>query len=72
MDKITGQKGGLVFKEDSKGKGYVDVDSSVFEEECEKCNGTGYIEIMGDGENFEWDVVDTKPCGNCTLNDEND
>lgn len=32
---------------------------------CEKCSGTGVIEIMGDGANFEWDVIDTKPCGEC-------
>lgn len=27
---------------------------------CSKCNGTGFItkEIYGDGENFEWDVID--------------
>lgn len=38
-----------------------------FEEKCERCGGDGYIEIMGDGENFEWDVVDTKPCPECTI-----
>ncbi len=29
---------------------------------CERCKGTGEIEIMGDGENFEWDVVGIKTC----------
>lgn len=38
--------------------------------DCEKCNivcqickDTGFIEIMGDGDNFEVDVVATKRCG---------
>lgn len=30
---------------------------------CKICNDTGEIEIMGDGANFEWDVVDVKKCG---------
>lgn len=29
---------------------------------CKDCNDTGRIEIMGDGANFEYDVVDVKPC----------
>lgn len=34
-----------------------------FEEiSCEKCNDSGMIEIMGDGANFEWDVVDMRTC----------
>lgn len=36
------------------------------EDVCETCGGDGFIEIMGDGENFEWDVIDTKPCPNCS------
>jgi len=32
------------------------------EKNCERCGGTGVIEIMGDGAHFEWDVVDTRPC----------
>tara|TARA_R110000868_G_scaffold160448_3_gene390072 strand:+ start:2508 stop:2651 length:144 start_codon:yes stop_codon:yes gene_type:complete len=36
------------------------------EDKCERCDGDGYIEIMGDGENFECDVVDTKPCPDCS------
>lgn len=36
---------------------------------CKKCGGEGFIpiEIMGDGENFEWDVVDVKlvSCDEC-------
>ena len=35
------------------------------EEKCEECNDSGYIEIMGDGENFEWDVVGTQRCPEC-------
>jgi hypothetical protein len=31
-------------------------------EVCEVCNGTGIVEIMGDGPNFEWDVIGTRPC----------
>lgn len=30
------------------------------------CDGSGFIEIMGDGANFEWDVIDVKPCS-CRL-----
>jgi len=33
---------------------------------CESCNGTGYIEILGDGDNFECDVVGHKKC-KCLL-----
>ena len=36
------------------------------EDQCEECGGDGIIEIMGDGENFENDVVDTKPCPECS------
>jgi len=36
---------------------------------CEKCNDKGFleIEIMGDGANFEYDVIDTKivSCDEC-------
>lgn len=36
---------------------------------CEKCNDTGFleVEIMGDGENFEWDVIGHKTvsCDEC-------
>ena len=32
---------------------------------CKKCKGTGMIDIMGDGGNFEWDVVDEKVCAGC-------
>jgi len=37
-----------------------------FEEiSCGSCNDTGVIEIMGDGENFEVDVIGKKPCPEC-------
>lgn len=36
---------------------------------CEKCGDTGWAEIMGDGPNFEWDVIDVRPCGRCWLGD---
>lgn len=39
------------------------------EEECSYCNGDGFIEIMGDGDNFECDVIGTKPCPECSDND---
>ena len=29
---------------------------------CNICNDTGEVEIMGDGDNFEWDVVEIKRC----------
>lgn len=32
---------------------------------CEDCGGTGIVEILGDGEGFEVDVIDTKPCPVC-------
>lgn len=30
--------------------------------QCIHCGGTGVIEVMGDGPNFEWDVIAEKPC----------
>jgi hypothetical protein len=30
--------------------------------DCELCQDTGEIEVMGDGDNFEWDVVGIKQC----------
>jgi hypothetical protein len=33
--------------------------------ECDTCNDDGYVEIMGDGGNFECDVIGTKPCPDC-------
>ncbi len=35
--------------------------------DCDLCDGTGEVEIMGDGDNFEYDVVDRKPCPKCNL-----
>jgi hypothetical protein len=32
---------------------------------CENCGGDGYVEIMGDGEHFEWDCIGTKKCLDC-------
>lgn len=32
---------------------------------CPTCDGDGVIEIMGDGANFEWDVIAYKPCPYC-------
>lgn len=29
---------------------------------CDDCQDSGEIEIMGDGDNFEWDVVGIKRC----------
>ena len=29
---------------------------------CEKCGDTGVIEIIGDGDNFEVDVIGVKRC----------
>lgn len=36
--------------------------------ECDTCNDDGYVEIMGDGDNFEYDVIGTKPCPDCNDN----
>jgi hypothetical protein len=44
-------------------------ETKLKEDVCAKCDGTGYIEIMGDGENFEWDVIGTKPCSECQNDD---
>lgn len=41
------------------------VKRAVEEVPCDLCNGEGLIEIMGDGVNFEWDVIGTKPCPHC-------
>lgn len=38
-------------------------------ETCETCGGDGLIEIMGDGANFEWDVIGHKPCPDCAWED---
>lgn len=32
---------------------------------CFKCGGEGRIEIFGDGEHFEYDVVGYKQCPDC-------
>lgn len=37
--------------------------------ECEICNGDGYIEKIGDGDNFECDVVGIKRCPECNEQD---
>jgi hypothetical protein len=50
-------------------KNNVTKETNEKEEVCEKCGGDGYIEIMGDGENFEWDVIGTKPCSECQNDD---
>ncbi len=31
-------------------------------DDCEICDGTGWIEDMGDGDNFEWDVIGYRRC----------
>lgn len=36
---------------------------------CELCNGDGYIEIIGDGDNFECDVIGHKDCPECSNYD---
>lgn len=35
---------------------------------CEECNGEGFVEEMGDGENFENDVIGTRNCSTCSDN----
>lgn len=40
--------------------------TGVVEAVCERCNGEGKVEKIGDGENFECDVVGTKPCPECS------
>lgn len=39
--------------------------SEYDEKPCEYCNGDGYIEIIGDGDNFECDVIGHKDCPHC-------
>lgn len=34
---------------------------------CSVCKDKGYVEIMGDGPNFECDVIGYKKCSNCNL-----
>ena len=29
---------------------------------CDLCQDQGFVEIMGEGEGFEWDVIGTKEC----------
>lgn len=36
---------------------------------CDKCGGTGSIEVMGGSEADEWGVVDIKRCPECNNND---
>lgn len=36
---------------------------------CEECGGSGMIEVLGDGDNFEVDVIGHKKCSNCNQND---
>lgn len=38
-------------------------------DDCETCGGEGVIEVMGDGDNFEWDVIGYKPCPDCEYDD---
>lgn len=38
----------------------------VVDDVCERCKGEGLIEIIGDGENFECDVIGYKKCPSCT------
>ena len=37
------------------------------EPHCPHCQGTGMIEVMGDGDGFEWDGSGYKHC-NCEVN----
>ena len=37
--------------------------------DCDMCQDDGYIEEMGDGENFEWDVIGHKKCPKCNEDD---
>lgn len=38
--------------------------------ECDECQDYGYVEIMGDGPNFDFDVVGTRPCSTCAAPDD--
>jgi len=38
---------------------------TFFGKECETCGGDGIIEEMGDGDNFEYDVIAEHPCPEC-------
>lgn len=39
------------------------------EPECKTCNDERAIEVLGDGDNFEVDVVGYKPCPDCKWED---
>lgn len=40
------------------------------ENECTKCQNSGFVEVLGDGDGFEADVVDVKPCPECNPKEE--
>lgn len=45
----------------------------MIEIECDNCNDEGFVEEMGDGDNFECDVVGVKrcpECNDCSFNDD--
>lgn len=65
-------KEALMLEQEERERELGNMDDSDYEEKvkCEHCNDTGEIEIMGDGANFEWDVVDVKKCGWCQDSDE--
>lgn len=35
--------------------------------DCAKCGGEGWMEIYGDGDGFEYDVIDMKRCPDCVI-----
>lgn len=37
--------------------------------DCETCNDEHCIEVLGDGDNFEVDVIGYKPCPDCKWED---
>ena len=41
------------------------------EYECETCQDQRAIEVLGDGENFENDVVGYRPCPDCKVDKDN-
>jgi len=45
-------------------------DIAKTESACATCLGVGQIEIIGDGDGFECDVISYKPCLNCNKENE--
>lgn len=41
------------------------IDDTDCDYDCSNCLGTGEVEVMGDGDGFEWEVIGIKRCTAC-------